>query len=58
MYCPNCGMRLPEDADFCPDCGTRVSGYGSAPKTASAASVPEDGKLRHNVLLILTHAMT
>ena len=52
MYCPNCGMMLPEGADFCPDCGTRTSGYGKTSGTPRTASVPEDGKLRHNILLI------
>ena len=52
MYCPNCGMMLPEGADFCPDYGTRTSGYGKTSGTPGTASVPEDGKLRHNILLI------
>ncbi|KUE73194.1 hypothetical protein AUQ37_03620 [Candidatus Methanomethylophilus sp. 1R26] len=52
MYCPNCGMMLPEGADFCPDCGTGVSGHGGAPRRAEASAMPEDGRLRHNILLI------
>lgn len=36
MYCPNCGLRLPDWANFCERCGARVS-----------LGVPEDDPLEH-----------
>lgn len=37
MFCPNCGIQIPDDARFCPDCGTAVTPEpASAPAPASA----------------------
>ncbi|MGB9727057.1 MAG: zinc ribbon domain-containing protein [Nitrososphaeria archaeon] len=44
MYCPKCGVQLPDDAVFCMKCGTRVS-IPSASKTPSTPVIaPLDAK--------------
>jgi len=33
MFCPNCGIEVPDDMAFCPECGTKIaSGLGSSQK--------------------------
>lgn len=29
MYCPKCGRKVPDAADFCPDCGKRMTDLGN-----------------------------
>ena len=26
MFCPNCGIEVPDGSAFCPECGTRIDG--------------------------------
>ncbi len=39
MYCPNCGVQLPDDALFCSECGTKINDLSAG--TTPAA----DGRL-------------
>ena len=46
MYCPNCGIQLPDDARFCGSCGTRIAalpGGGGAEQSVSIAA-PVEGR--------------
>ena len=48
VYCPNCGKKLPDYAEFCDNCGTRIPKVKEEPKR----SVPlkETGKKKSSVL--------
>jgi len=35
MFCPNCGMEVPEGSNFCPYCGFRFVSEGQAPAAES-----------------------
>ncbi|MDG3062290.1 zinc ribbon domain-containing protein [Lacticaseibacillus casei] len=45
MFCPNCGAKVPEEADFCPNCGqplnaklkAQTAGYQKAEESAAPA---------------------
>ena len=39
MFCPNCGMQLPDTAQFCPNCGTRLS---APPAQGAPQATPSD----------------
>ena len=46
MFCPNCGIQLPDDARFCGSCGTRIAALpvgGGAEKSVSPAA-PVQGR--------------
>ena len=48
MYCPNCGYKNDEDADFCEHCGSRLEpGDGSE---------PSPGKKRGNLIVAVRDA--
>ncbi|MBR4915372.1 MAG: zinc-ribbon domain-containing protein [Clostridiales bacterium] len=36
MFCPNCGIQIPDDARFCSDCGTVLT-----PENEAAQAAPE-----------------
>ena len=40
MFCPNCGIQIPDDARFCPDCGTVLTAADEAAQAVSA-DVPQ-----------------
>ena len=40
MFCHNCGVKLPEEAEFCISCGTAVNPATSAPMEPSQAAAP------------------
>jgi len=42
MYCPNCGSKNKDDAQFCESCGTKIGLMGTQPSPASqqAATTP------------------
>ncbi|MBQ6545265.1 MAG: zinc-ribbon domain-containing protein, partial [Lachnospiraceae bacterium] len=39
MFCPNCGMQLPDTAQFCPNCGTRLA---APPAQGAPQAAPSD----------------
>ena len=39
MFCPNCGIQIPDDARFCPDCGTVITPVGT-PQPAVSEPAP------------------
>ncbi|MED9904527.1 MAG: zinc ribbon domain-containing protein [Lachnospiraceae bacterium] len=41
MFCNNCGIQLPEDADFCPECGTKTEQAAEEKPVREAAQKPE-----------------
>ncbi len=36
MFCPKCGLQLPEGTNFCPRCGTKLSQSPGDPANTSA----------------------
>ena len=47
-YCRNCGVQLPEGAEFCPNCGHPVHGTAAA-AAAAAAPTPSDYPARLDI---------
>ena len=42
MFCPNCGIQIPDDARFCPDCGTVITPVGTPqPAVSEPAPAPQ-----------------
>jgi ribosomal protein L40E len=41
MFCPNCGNKLPEGADFCSGCGAKTQANVPGECTACGATLPE-----------------
>ena len=46
MFCPNCGIQLPEDARFCGSCGTRITALpaGGGAKQIVSPAAPVEGR--------------
>lgn len=49
MYCPNCGYKNDEDADFCEHCGSRLE--------PGDVSEPSPGKKRGNLIVAVLAAV-
>ncbi len=43
VYCPNCGKKLPDYAEFCDNCGTKISSHNTS-QDSSPAKTPEKKK--------------
>ena len=64
LYCTQCGMLLPENANFCPACGTRISVVNSNRKSdgeINQAPIPRKTLIRQAVRariesLLLSHS--
>lgn len=49
MYCPKCGILLPEDSVFCPQCGIRVDALLVSGNAARNEKLTQEEKLSQNV---------
>lgn len=43
-YCPDCGSKIGEDANFCPDCGANISGKPKDSETYDHPAKSKNGK--------------